>query len=82
MGMTKKQILLDCIKNSIADIFYYNRKGDGDLSTFDVKELIEEKRITGDEIVETFKKSLQERYRSQKLTETLMFPVLFLIHRS
>ena len=64
--MTKKEIFLGLIADSVSNLCYYDRKDDEDLSVDDVEELLTSGEVTLDEILETFAKEFRENYPDLK----------------
>lgn len=54
----KKALALDAIKDLAINWLYYDRKEDEDLSTNDLRKLIETEQLTMDEIVNRFSDEL------------------------
>jgi hypothetical protein len=56
---SRRDIILGTVSDLVANFLYYDRKGDEDLPRGQIEEAIENKEITADEIVELFKKELE-----------------------
>jgi len=57
-----KQIVLDAISDLSSDFLYYDRKEDEDLTIEQLNEAVRNGEITIDEMVEQFKKHLENRF--------------------
>ena len=51
---TDKQIVIDTVTDSVADLLYYNRKNDEDLPVGKIEQLIIAGVISKDEIINSF----------------------------
>lgn len=58
----KKRIFLACVKDAVADIFYYNRKEDEDLSRDDVQQLIDSGTVSLAELMMAFHEEILRNY--------------------
>lgn len=56
--MNKKEIILNTVKDLIADFLWYDRKEDEDLGRGEIEALVKSGELTVDEIVEQFKTTL------------------------
>jgi len=56
-----KQIILNVVQDLCSNFLHYDRKGDEDLSSEQLKEAVKDGTITIDEIVAEFRKNLEER---------------------
>jgi hypothetical protein len=56
----KKRHALLLIGDLLSNYFYYDRKGDEDLSADEMQELIESGNLTPEELVEAFSKKIPE----------------------
>lgn len=59
---TKKHSFLDAVDDAVSDLCYYDRNGDEELTSQDVRELIESGEVTVDEIAEAVKKAIRENF--------------------
>lgn len=53
--MSRKELILGTIVNSVANLMYYDRKEDEDLPHGEIEEAIQSGEITIDEMTEQFK---------------------------
>ena len=60
--MSKKELFLGSIHDAVGDIFYYNRKGDEELSAEDIDNLIANGGVSLQEMVDAFKNAILEEY--------------------
>lgn len=58
-----KETIINTIKDLCADFLYYDRKEDEDLSADDLEEAVKNGTVTIDEMVETFRKQLEDTLR-------------------
>lgn len=56
--MNKKEILLGYIEDAVADLLYYNRRNDEDLSIDDITDLLGTGEVTIKELVNVFETEL------------------------
>ena len=56
----KKKLLLAAIEDSVANIFYYDRKDDSELTREDIEHLLDKDLIIKQEILDTFDISLEQ----------------------
>lgn len=62
----KKNIFLGTVRDLVSNLFYYDRKGDEDLSLKDVEKLIASGTLSLDEIIETFRDEIKKNYPELK----------------
>jgi hypothetical protein len=55
-----KEIFLGLVRDSVSNLFYYDRKNDEDLSVNEVDQLIRSGQITLSEILEVFTDEIQQ----------------------
>lgn len=60
---TRKQNILATVSDLVANFAYYDRKEDEELPRGEIEEAIQKGEITIDEIVECFRKELEEALR-------------------
>ena len=53
--MSKKQLILDSVKDLVSDLMFYDRKEDEDLSVKDIEESFKSGEVTISEVVEIFR---------------------------
>ena len=58
--MDRKDIVIATISDLVSDFLYYDRKNDDYLRPGTIEELIKTKRISIDEIVDTFRANLEK----------------------
>lgn len=58
-----KQTILDTISDLCSDFLYYDRKGDEDLTMEQLNEAVKSGEITIDEMVEEFRKHLENTFK-------------------
>lgn len=56
----KKTVILNEVEKLVGSFLFYDRKGDEDLSSEDIKRAISTGEITADEIADYFRKELKE----------------------
>lgn len=60
--MSKKQNALNCISDLVSDLTYYDRKESDYLSEKELDSLVESGELTIDEMVDQFRKDLENVY--------------------
>ena len=63
MKRVRRQAILDKVDDLVSDFLYYDRKEDEELGVGSINEAVHTSEITVDEIVATFRKSLEEGLR-------------------
>ena len=63
-----RELILMSVKDLVANLLYYDRKEDEELSVDDIADAILEKEITVDEIIDEFRKELED-YHNTKETQ-------------
>jgi hypothetical protein len=56
--VSRRETIVDTVKDSVSDLLYYDRKSDEDLPRGAIEEAITAGEITADEIVQVFQAAL------------------------
>ena len=62
-----KEIILSTITDLSSNFLYYDRKEDEDLSSEDIEDAVENGIITIDEMVEEFRRNLEDTLKFKKI---------------
>jgi hypothetical protein len=62
-----KEIILSAITDLSSNFLYYDRKEDEDLSSEDIEDAVENGIITIDEMVEEFRRNLEDTLKFKKI---------------
>jgi hypothetical protein len=63
MEKSRRQIIEDVVSDLVGELMYYGRKEDEDLPVNAINEAVESGEISVDEIVDVFRKNLQECFK-------------------